>query len=250
MPSLQVSPRMVPNYWSRPQLPMCLTGPFGRYRFPQAPRPLGDISGHDAVWAINKKLYFGKGTDIYVAEHDGSNARRLVTAPDNPQYIALSPDTTRLRFTASNIDNNTSALWEVGVDGGNLHPLFPGWNNPPGECCGNWSPDGRFYYFESMHDGFHNIWVVPDRSSWWRKTSVVPIQLTTGPMQFGNPVPSSDGKTLFVMGVQPRAELVRFDAKSGDFVPYLGGISAGDVEFSQWQIGDIRKLSRQYTVAQ
>ena len=38
-------------------------------------------------------------------------------------------------------------------------------------------------------------------------------------------------------GVQQRAELVRYDAKSGDFAPYLGGISAGDVDFSrdgQW----------------
>ena len=37
--------------------------------------------------------------------------------------------------------------------------------------------------------------------------------------------------------LQLRAELVRYDAKSGDFVPYLGGISAGDVDFSrdgQW----------------
>ena len=40
-----------------------------------------------------------------------------------------------------------------------------------------------------------------------------------------------------MVGVQPRAELVRYDSKSGDFFPFLGGISAGDVDFSrdgQW----------------
>ncbi len=78
---------------------------------------------------------------------------------------------------------------------------------------------------------------MPDHTDWWRKTSTAPIQLTAGPMQFGDPVPSNDGKKLFVIGVQPRAELARYDAKSGELVPYLGGISAGDVDFSrdgQW----------------
>ena len=64
-----------------------------------------------------------------------------------------------------------------------------------------------------------------------------PLQLTTGPLQFYHPLPSKDGKKLFVVGMQRRGELVRYDAKSGEFVPFLGGISAGDVEFSrdgQW----------------
>jgi len=40
-----------------------------------------------------------------------------------------------------------------------------------------------------------------------------------------------------VTGVQPRAELVKYDARSGEFIPFLGGISAGDVDISrdgQW----------------
>jgi dipeptidyl aminopeptidase/acylaminoacyl peptidase len=50
-------------------------------------------------------------------------------------------------------------------------------------------------------------------------------------------LPSKDGKKLFVTGVQQRAELVKYDAKSGEFIPFLGGISAGDVDISrdgQW----------------
>jgi serine/threonine protein kinase/Tol biopolymer transport system component len=202
-----------------------------------SPRQLPEVTGHDAVWAANGKLYFGKGNVIYAAEHDGSNSRKLATVPDLPQAFALSPDMTRLRFTLANLVNNTFALWEVGVDGSNPHPLLPGWNNPPAEGLGNWSPDGRYYFFESVHDGFHNIWAMPDHAPWWRKRSSVPAQLTTGPLQFGNPLPSPDGKSLFVTGIQPRAELVRYDAKSGNFVPFLDGISAGDVDFTrdgQW----------------
>ena len=47
------------------------------------------------------------------------------------------------------------------------------------------------------------------------------------------PVPSKDGKKLFVIGTQLRAELVRYDSKSGEFIPYLGGISAGELDFSR-----------------
>jgi Tol biopolymer transport system component len=56
-------------------------------------------------------------------------------------------------------------------------------------------------------------------------------------MQISNPLPSLDGKKLFAIGTHQRAELVRYDPKSGEFDPYLGGISASDVDFSrdgQW----------------
>jgi Tol biopolymer transport system component len=38
---------------------------------------------------------------------------------------------------------------------------------------------------------------------------------------------------LFVVGEQPRAELKRYDARSGQFAPFLSGISAGELDFSR-----------------
>jgi hypothetical protein len=37
---------------------------------------------------------------------------------------------------------------------------------------------------------------------------------------------------IYAVGEQPRAELVRYDAKSGQFLPYLDGASITDVSFS------------------
>ena len=202
-----------------------------------SPRRLGDTSGFHAVWAPNGKLFFDRGNDLYVAESDGANPRKIATAPDMFGAFSISPDSSRVRFSVVNFVNNTSAIWEARSDGSGMHPLFPGWNNPPNECCGVWTQDGKYYIFQSTRDGASHIWVVPDSSSWWRKVSHEPVQLTTGPLEFSNPLPSKDGKKLFVVGIQPRAELVRYDAKSGDFVPYLAGISASDVDFSrdgQW----------------
>lgn len=67
--------------------------------------------------------------------------------------------------------------------------------------------------------------------------ALAPMKLTAGPLYIRTPLPSKDEKKLFVVGVQPRGELVRYDAKSGEFVPYLGGISAGEVDVApngQW----------------
>jgi Tol biopolymer transport system component len=43
---------------------------------------------------------------------------------------------------------------------------------------------------------------------------------------------SADGKKLFVIGEQSRGELVRYDRRTGQFLPYLSGISAHGVSFS------------------
>jgi Tol biopolymer transport system component len=177
------------------------------------------------------------GNDIYVAEHDGSAPKKFATAPNPPTKIRYSPDGTRIRFTSARADSLTSILMEVHADGSNMHPLLPGWNNPPQECCGSWTPDGKYYVFLSTRNLVSNVWILPEKSGFWRKVSGEPLQLTTGPLQFSQVIPSKDGKKLFVVGVQRRAELVRYEAKSGHFVPYLGGISAGDVDFSrdgQW----------------
>lgn len=131
----------------------------------------------------------------------------------------------------------TSSIWEMRVDGTNLHPVFPGWNVPAVECCGSWTHDGKYYIFQSTRERTSNVWIVRDNPQWWQRGFPDPIQLTTGPLQFEHPVLSREGKELLVTGLQQRAELVRYDSHSGEFIPYLGGMSASDPDFSrddQW----------------
>jgi Tol biopolymer transport system component len=51
-------------------------------------------------------------------------------------------------------------------------------------------------------------------------------------MSFDAPEPSLDGKRIFALGRQSRGELVQYDAKASQFVPFLSGISAARVTFS------------------
>ena len=52
-------------------------------------------------------------------------------------------------------------------------------------------------------------------------------------MSLTSPMPSKDGKKLFVVGQTYRGELTRYEPKSGQFLPFLGGISAEYVDFSK-----------------
>jgi Tol biopolymer transport system component len=125
------------------------------------------------------------------------------------------------------------ALYEVAVNGTNLHPLVPGWHTPAEECCGHWTPDGRYFVFQSQG----NIWALEEKGNIFGNTNGQPIQLTSGPMSFSSPLPSKDGKKLFVVGALARGELVRYDTRSAEFIPFLSGISADSVSFSkdgQW----------------
>lgn len=58
------------------------------------------------------------------------------------------------------------------------------------------------------------------------------MKLAPGPLRFDDAVTGKDGKKVFVVGTLPRGELVTYDEKSRQFTPLLGGISAGDVEYT------------------
>ena len=57
--------------------------------------------------------------------------------------------------------------------------------------------------------------------------------MTTGPLDFHMPVPSANGHKIYVIGAQLRAELVRYDAKSRQFQPFLSAIWAEQLDFSR-----------------
>jgi Tol biopolymer transport system component/DNA-binding winged helix-turn-helix (wHTH) protein len=192
------------------------------------------MAGHGAdsmVWSPDgTQVVFSKDSEIYVAKSDFSDPRKLVTA-ENPVYaLRFSPDGSRLRFFVVDPRNSSSSIWEVARNGNGLRPLLPDWNSDPRECCGTWTPDGRYFLFESSRDGRNSVWALAEKSSWLAGTAK-PVPLTNGPLNFASPLVSKDGKRIFAIGSQPRCELVRYDGRSG-FAPYLDGGSVSDLAFS------------------
>ena len=123
------------------------------------------------------------------------------------------------------------SLWEVNADGSDAHPLLPDWQSGADVCCGRWTADRRYFVFQSRLQGRADLWALPEAKSWFGRTPS-PLRLTNGPLSYEQPFPSRDGKHLFALGLKKRGELVRYDNKSQQFVPYLSGISATDATVS------------------
>jgi eukaryotic-like serine/threonine-protein kinase len=199
-----------------------------------SPRKLGGITAQAAAWSPDgQRIVYADGRDLFLANSDGGESRKLVSLPDIVFEPAWSPDGTLIRFRMGGEFSTQGTLWEVSADGRNPHALLPGWHNPASECCGKWTADAKYFVFESQG----KVWGIAEKSGWFGKVNSQPVQLTSGPMSFFSPLPSKDGKKLFVVGALSRGELTRYDVKSATFVPFMSGISAESVRFSkdgQW----------------
>ena len=189
------------------------------------------VVGDARFGADGMSIIYGNGHDIYSALWDGSSPRRLVTVDSDPFGFQFSPDARIFRFTQFDYQVDSMAIMEAAADGTGLHKMFGG-------CCGTWTPDGRFFVFQSRRDLRLDLWALPEerRFPWWSRDDKA-IQLTAGPLNFEFPLPSKDGKRIFAIGGSRRAEIIRYDSRSGQFVPYLSGISAEGLAFSrdgQW----------------
>jgi Tol biopolymer transport system component len=196
-----------------------------------SPRRLGDTAGETAAWSPDGKLLaYSNLSDLFVAKADGTEARRLLTVKGDIKNIAWSPDANHLRFdtTESAGTLGQQLAWEVSAAGTDLHRLLAGWHDPPDECCGKWTADGKYFVFQSKSQ----IWALPQKGSLLHPEPK-PFALTSSPLSLSSPLPSRDGKKLFVIGQTYRGELMRYDSKNGQFSPFLGGISAEYVAFSK-----------------
>ncbi|MFY9936462.1 MAG: protein kinase, partial [Silvibacterium sp.] len=109
-----------------------------------------DAFGTDAAWSPDgKMLIYCNRSDLFLAKWDGTDARKLVSVPGRLFAPQVSPDETIVRFSVEDPKTGSRSLWEVSAQGTNLHPLLPGLQSPSDEYNGKWTPDGRYFIFES-----------------------------------------------------------------------------------------------------
>jgi eukaryotic-like serine/threonine-protein kinase len=206
-----------------------------------APRRLGNVSASIASWLpdADRIAYVKAGTDLYVVHTDGTGNSKLLSK-SGIRGFASSPDGQRFRLDIWDKQVQKTALWEVGADGSNLRQVLPTeWNKRSHICCGHWTADRNYFLFVSTDEDFGgggDIWALPE-CHLPLFGCARPEQLTDGPLAYREPIPSKDGRRIFTIGEQKRAELVRYDNRSRQYTSSLSGISAVGVEFSrdgQW----------------
>lgn len=200
------------------------------------PRRLGSLEVQTAdifpdgriVYATGKET---TGKDLFVAEQDGSNPRKLLSLPGHVANVEISPDGRRILMMEypTNSGLGDVRLLESAADGSDLREISKASQN---ECCFHWAPDGRYLVYLSEVGGRQDIWALRLPTGPFHR-SAERTRLTMGPLSYSAALPSRDGKRIFAIAAKQRGELVRLDIKSHQFLPFLPGISAIDISFSK-----------------
>ena len=191
---------------------------------------LADPHLSSTAWSPDGQLLvYPKGEELHLARSDGTEIRKLATFEGTPFFVRWAPDGRSLRVSVSTQADSASTLWEVAIDNGRMRPLLPGWNPSWYTCCGNWTPDGKYFVFQSRA----NIWALREKTGFFQRASPEPVQLTAGLMEWYWPLPSLDGKRLFVAGYDRRNEFLRYDLQSRHFTQELAGVSGTTLDFSR-----------------
>ena len=222
--NLLVSPALRDN---KPEVPISIARTIGG-----SVRHL--VDGVSAAWSPDgdSVIYSTVDGNINLIRGDGTGNHRLASIHDGTVVdLSWSPDGTTIRFVVNN------RLWEMSSNGRALHEVLDDWPASEFLCCGQWTPDGKFFVFQGTEtkngDKTDQIWALDERRSVFRRPRAEMVELTAGPIPWTMPVPSKDGKKIFAIGGNARMELVRFDSKLQRLEPYLGGIRAQFVNFSR-----------------
>jgi Tol biopolymer transport system component/DNA-binding winged helix-turn-helix (wHTH) protein len=198
---------------------------------------VGDVRVDEAAWFPDgRRLLCASDREVFSVDRDGSHRRHLFDVDEWAFWFIWKPDGTSFRFSVGQ-SNDTATLWEASADGSNVHPLLPGWNDPPNECCGSWSSDGRNYVFRSTQNGQEDLWLLHEPESWLWSGKRKPVRLTNGPTSFSDPLLSADGRKIFSLGLESHQVLMRFDNQQREFVPSPLPPTAFNLDFSldgQW----------------
>jgi DNA-binding winged helix-turn-helix (wHTH) protein/Tol biopolymer transport system component len=225
-------------------LMLSMSDPFGPLTLWQLPLPAGslrqlsNIHTNSANYTPGGRILYTDNDSLWIADSDGSNSRKLVTGmPGLVNDPSMSPDGSHIAFTVNATGSGQTpagitlpAIFETNADGSGVHEIMHG---KAGEwvCCASWTADSRYILVTKVHHRSANIWLVPQKSG-WLSGKRLPIQVTNGPIAYGGAMATPDGKQILSIGIKLRGEVVRYDLREKQFLPFLSGISAFDPSFS------------------
>jgi DNA-binding winged helix-turn-helix (wHTH) protein/Tol biopolymer transport system component len=197
---------------------------------------VANILAHDATWMPDaNNILYAAGNDLFVTHPSDDDGSTLVAhLPGRAFWLRWSPDGRLLRFTILDPIGHTTSLWELPAGSHSPRPILKGWSNPSAECCGSWTADGRWFVFQSAHDGVDDLWQLHG------KDLSAATKLTNGPLSYEAPITGRSGHRIFFLGLDTRSELLRFSRERKEFLPENNFLSqASRVDFSrdrQWVV--------------
>ena len=175
------------------------------------PQRLADIVSDEAVFHPDgKHIVFARGEELWVVGTDGASPKRLISLPGGPNWLAWSPDGDRMRLTLDE-DNGATSLWEMRQDGSNLHRILATSSGIQDQCCGEWTPDGRYFLFSGGQKHAWDLWALREPGFSLRRAPRGPFRLTEWPGGLFGASVSPDGESVLFYAGRNRSQIQRFD---------------------------------------
>jgi len=203
-----------------------------------APQRVGSVFADDASWSPDgHTIAYTNEPDqsLNLMDADGGNPRKLVALPGPPFKPRWSPDGRLIRTSAFDSEEGGITLFQVDASGRTVRQMLPDWSSSSRAWTGSWTRDGRYFFFIGSRGATdaRAIWALRESKDLFRKNLTGPVQLTDGPLNFYQVVPSTDSRTIYAIGSQRHGQLTRYNERSGEFEPYANGLSIEEVAFSR-----------------
>ncbi len=193
-------------------------------------RPLGDIEARAAAWSPDgKSIVFAKENTVYLTDEQGSSSVKLFDVPGDVTFLRWSPDGHRLNLTVTDPRTTGASLWES-KNGNPPRPLALNFAPVGDLCCGDWTRDGRYFYFRRVHEDRKEYWYV-DESRFSLRSSR-PVLLTTGSSDVRTATASPLENKIFIATQQFNSFLLKFDLRARKAQPFLPEFSGLNAYFS------------------
>jgi DNA-binding winged helix-turn-helix (wHTH) protein/Tol biopolymer transport system component len=191
---------------------------------------LGEAT-EDAVWSPDgQNIAFVAGASLCIIKKDGNGLRKMATFAGPIGHPVWSPDGRKIRLSMVNPTLLARVIMEVDMASGATREMSFGVASPRPV---GWLRGGDYFVFTSRDTGIFDLWAVRETSDGIRKVDQRPVRLTAGPISFDWPLIGQDGKTIFVVGHQPRGAMQRYIAATGKFEPFLGGLAGDHIVYSR-----------------
>ena len=153
--------------------------------------------GRNPNWSLDgDRLVFEKRDEIWTADADGTNQRKVEGVPDVDLLIvdrepALAPDGSQIVFFQPE-DGPMGDIWVIPSKGGAARQLT--FDNHFGGSP-VWSPDGDYIVFQSQRGGSKTLWKIPSSGG-------TPEPIFEGPGEQTNPEITRDASRLIYASTQ------------------------------------------------
>jgi Tol biopolymer transport system component len=188
------------------------------------PRKLSEHLALVARWSPDTRyILFSDQRTIYKIDADGENWKKIWTGPGDLSDLNFSPDGQNLTVTLW--QDYERQLWSLRADGHDAHRLQFDWPENASQYNGQWTPNGRHFFFSSDREGPDNVYelVAPRWFEPWKRPTA--IRLTSNQLSIRAFTATRDGSGLYVLGLMDEGAMRAYDAASRKLAPFLENLS-------------------------